>query len=227
MRSLLAIAASAATFHVAAVEAGTISIIPSTGTTPPAFSGSVNVTEKPFLSDFIYDVDNLTNADIVGFGVSNNGTWPYIFGGVGSTGYYGCTSFPGVPIDSCFIAIKLEATNWSSSLMNGNIPVPPGTDLSFADVFGDFLTASGGNDTINWFWAVEGAIPAGASLHDFFGFVGSAPESKIIGALRNGDDVAFFSAGNADVQPPTVPLPGAGWLMVTGLAGLGALRRLA
>ncbi|SMX36065.1 VPLPA-CTERM sorting domain-containing protein [Maliponia aquimaris] len=221
----LASAALAAGLFATAAQSGTISTVYTPPSSTAGFTGSVLVTEKSVLDGFVYDVDNATNGDLIGLGVSNNGTYPYLFGPE-SNGYYGCTTIPGSP-RACFIGIKLEAATWTTTLVNGYIRLPTGTDLSFANIFGDFLTASGGNDTINWFWAVEGTIPSLTKVYDFFGFVGYQPESSIIGALSNADGVAFFTAGRAGVAPPPVPLPGAGWLMIAGLGGIAALRRRA
>lgn len=100
-------------------------------------------------------------------------------------------------------------------------------DAYLADGSGGFTTSTGG---------VAGS-GSGTTKADYVDLaLGSGGAAWDIGLLRSGgNDTSSFASAFIDIkvqeittQPPStpaIPLPAAGWLMITGLGGLAALRR--
>lgn len=197
-----------------AATAGTISYI--SGAT--GFTGSVDITEVDNGNGtFFYVVENNTNGRLVEFGVTNTNTEAFIINPGDDFGCYGDAN-----MNWCYQADSLSESEF---------------DSLFANDYGSFDSiADSGENTINMFFAVDGDIGPGESDDDFFGFSGLAPASNIIVGLSGANGFAYFTAGSAVVGGGStgggstggganvVPLPAAGWMLLGGIAGLGAIR---
>lgn len=214
-----------------AAQAETINVVSAFGQAPQA-SGDFSVTETLNGINGVYDVSNGTTGSVMGFGVSNNDTIPVLFDD-GSADSFGCGN-PSNGFLICYESLVLNETNWDEEIAQFPFDETE-TIQTFQDIFGDFATVSGGDNTFNWFWAVDGDLQAGDSIDGFFGFQGLAVASSVIGVIstfdpQGGGGATWFTAGQATVpggptNPSPVPLPAAGWMLIAGLGGLAAMGR--
>jgi len=223
------VAAALATMAVQA-NAGTVSAVKSFGNFEA--TGSLDVVETVenvmyFGEVGKYDVTNNTGGVLTGFGVSNNYTQPVVVGDEFTENVGNDLELIDIPL---FLLLE-----------------------TFQDIFGDFETASGGDQMFNWFdfsivevfnprppiaqvfevtleevfepvMPIEfSALKDGDTVTDFFGFFGNVPASSIIGHSSVGANSSFYTAGQA--VPPAVPLPAAAWMLIAGIGGLGAIAR--
>ncbi|PTX56530.1 putative secreted protein [Litoreibacter ponti] len=222
MKSIVTTAALALT--VGAAHAGPINIT-AVIDGMPGLTGSVNVTETATDNPnvFNYSVENDTNGNLIAFGVSNSLLSEAFVEDVGDT--FGCYSDN--LTNYCYDATEISVFEWDTAIAASG----PTGDLTFEDLFGSFETAAGNtqDSVFNWFTASDGELlPGFTSAPGFFGFANSVPASGIIGILSNENGSAAFGAGEAvvgDDEPEPVPLPAAGWLLLAGLGGLGAMRK--
>lgn len=176
----------------------------------------------------IYDVTNNTGGGLIGFGVSNNDSTPVVkdFGsGFTDQG----TAFADNDGENQFTywVRTLTQLNWATESVNLFEVAAPGETLStFFDIFGEFSTVAGGENTINWYDAVDGWLEDGNTVSGFFGFQAVNVASSVIGVTDAANGPVYFTAGQAITGTTNaVPLPATGWLMITGLASLITLRR--
>lgn len=264
------VAAALATMAVQA-NAGTVSAVKSFGNFEA--TGSLDVVETVenvmyFGEVGKYDVTNNTGGVLTGFGVSNNYTQPVVVGdefteNVGNDLELidiplflllpdaGCTTIGNY--ETCYTSRVLNSGNWNEEIAYSTFDGEEVFEETFQDIFGDFETASGGDQMFNWFdfsivevfnprppiaqvfevtleevfepvMPIEfSALKDGDTVTDFFGFFGNVPASSIIGHSSVGANSSFYTAGQA--VPPAVPLPAAAWMLIAGIGGLGAIAR--
>ena len=181
------------------------------------FIPDVSITETPAPGGGVYTVTNNTaDSYLTAFGVSNSDSIAIIQGG-----FDGIDSlFPTFGCQStwCYSATNIDASNWGTTIAYGG--------LTFQQAFGDFAdNVDPGDNTINWYTAVDGALGPGDTSSDFFGFLDAPLSSMALGILEGpGGTVTTFQ--NQDVS--AVPLPAAAWLFGGAFAGLfGVARRRA
>ena len=166
---------------------------------------------------------------MLGLGVSNNGTTPVLIESDGELSDTIGNGLSNLDNEFTYQALRLTEDNWDTEVAFVEEVGLTFTPLTFQDIFGDFSSVSDGDDTINWFSALDGFLLDDERSTDFFGFVGSSLNSNVIGLAAAPDvSASFFSAGSAnvvDVPAPVVPLPAGAWLMLTGLGGIAAMRR--
>jgi len=215
--TILALGALPFTAHAA-----TINVTVNTGT---AATGSLDVAETQTSSGGVYDVANNTNGFLWGFGVSNNDTAATMFSSSGNATGFSCRGSNG-----CYEANTITSSGWGDVAYTHFFVDNTGTtitDYTFQQLFGDFATASGGDNTFHWYVNGDGGLNAGAAQDDFFGFLGQQLASSIIGITETDDgNFSAFTAGQATVPDiAAVPLPAAGMMLVAGVGALGAMKR--
>jgi len=157
--------------------------------------------------------NNSTSYGLLAFGISNFDTQAGVglFGGT-----FGCGSNPATGSSWCYEASNLDAFNWNSTTIdvNGNTGF---------DIYGDISNVlDAGDNTLNFYMAMDGDLLSGDSWDQFF-FGQGILASQLFVVLESASGTIYGSGG----QPVNaVPVPAAAWLMMSGLAGLvGVARR--
>jgi len=198
--------------------AATINVTVNSGT---AATGSLDVAEEQTSSGGVYDVANNTNGFLWGFGVSNNNTIATMFSNSGNATDFSCRGANG-----CYESSTITSGNWND-VAYAHYDGTTDTEYTFQQLFGDFTTASGGDNTFHWYVNGDGGLNAGTSQDDFFGFLGLQLASSIIGITEtDGGNFSAYTAGQATVPGiAPVPLPAAGVMLIASMGALGAMKR--
>ncbi|MCH9670468.1 MAG: VPLPA-CTERM sorting domain-containing protein [Gammaproteobacteria bacterium] len=154
--------------------------------------------------------NNTQDHRIVGFGVSNFETVPWV-GAIGSR--YGCEF--GGNAAWCYGSLALSAANWAlEDLRDG---------LSGQDIWGAFSNVvDTGDNVVNWYAADDGDLGPGDSWDGFlFSPLLLASQGTVILEHANTGNLLFGSG----LQPSAVPLPAAAWMLLSGFVVLGAWRK--
>lgn len=159
-------------FCAAQANAGTVTVVQSFGDFDA--SGSLDVVETIETGMFgeeigVYDVTNNTGGALMGFGVSNDYTFPVVFPDAPEftvldsdapvsnrmVGPFasdeGCTMVS--TYLTCYSTRELNAGNWNEEVAHTEFLFAEEqiVDYTFQDIFGDFSAASGGDTTFNWY----------------------------------------------------------------------------
>ncbi len=195
--------AAMASLAIAAVPAHAVLVFP--GGAPALLDPTkeaVYFTETAVPGGGYYTITNNTaaseGAGLSAVGVSNTDTIAYIES-FGST--FGCES------TWCYASLNLNEDNWDTEVIaSGNTGF---------DLFGDISNVlDPGENTINFYVAVDGDLQSGESW-DGFWFGDGLPASQLFVVVGN-----FVGSGGTPL-----PEPGTALLMLTGLAGLARFGR--
>lgn len=184
------------------------------------FTG-ISITETPLGTSGSYTLVNESTAAFVqGFGVTNpNPSAAYVQtndGGSPTLDDWGDVLTNGVNLGNLWGAIILTESDWSTFQ-------PFGEFSTMEDLFGawDF-----GSDKVNWYEAVDAALPGPGETTTGFYFNGIAASDAFgYGFDNNGDAGAFFLGDISGATGPEVPLPAAAWMLIAGAGALGAAAR--
>ncbi|MFK7896345.1 MAG: PEP-CTERM sorting domain-containing protein [Myxococcota bacterium] len=169
---------------------------------------AVYFTDTAVGMDGMYEITH--NADgfgLIGVGISNIGTTPY-FDTIGND--FECDGSGSV--FWCYESFALNATNWATREIDffGNTGF---------DIWGDISNVLGaGDDTFNFYAAVDGDLREGASW-DAFIYENGMPRGEMI-AVIEGPAGTFYGSGGVAVPEPSLPL-----LLVSGIGALGFIGR--
>lgn len=219
------VATATAAFIGFATQASAVLVLSDTVTLIDASKEAVYFTETATTGGGTYSIhNNVANSNLMAFGISNTGSTAFVDGTPGDT--FGCefgASGPGS--NWCYGASNLNASNWAQTSLYYDFDT--GNDVTGFDAFGDFANVvDAGEDTLNFYTAVDGDILGGQSSTGWFGFSDSVPASQLMIVLGTPTGIVTGSGGTPFVaSPPTgpspVPLPAAAWLLMAGLAGMG------
>lgn len=232
MNSIIKTGVVAIFLSTSTVTAGTLEFINGDANTSGA---SLDVFES--LDDGLgtYDVTNNTGGALLGFGVSNNDSQAGLINSSGTLSEIGAAFEETGNHGFNYLAMTLTESDWTEELVpifdlgygynDFILDVPENVPQTFSNIFGDFSTVAGGDNTINWYSAFDNALMDGYTVSNFFGFEASNVASSIIGITNTNNGLLAFTAGQANTGTNPVPLPATGWLIITGLGGLFALGR--
>ena len=160
--------------------------------------------------------NNTTNYDLIGFGVTNPNTNAYavIGSGYSQTGivFY---SYPDVT--NYWQALNLYSGNWNSQQLRGG--------STAATLFGTIGSVLGSEGYANYYETLDANPLRGTQYGSSawgFGFKNAPTASQAFGVAYGPDGLMTFYS--APVVAP-VPLPAAFWLLGSGLAAIGILRK--
>ena len=209
-----------------AVDGGNLSSVIGTGTYSfSLFAGSTTPSQSTFNT---YLGDTAFWSQTAGSAITQEPNSTIFTTAMGTVaGYidnnFGCPGGPGV--GSCtsagaqsFTAVDTgnAASRYWASASNPNAPGSPGNDFQISG-FNGHAVGTGALQLVKYFAPTSGldngSDPTVASLVGANGTAG-------LFTLNDATGVLSYSAGG-----PVVPLPAAGWLLVSGLLGLGAVGR--
>lgn len=220
MKNLIVSLAFSTAMIAGAGHAGTLTQVGGNGT--PSSGASLGVFESLENGIGTYDVTNNTGGELLGFGVSNNDSFAG-FIDPNNNNFTGANSTASADNNAnsqfTYAGRTLKQFNWGTEELSDGV--------TFIDIFDDFSDAAGGENTINWYDAVDGALQDGDTVSGFFAFNETTLASSIIGVTSTQGGPVYFTAGQATTGTtmPPVPLPAAGWMLIAGLGGLGLIRR--
>lgn len=172
-----------------------------------------------------YTVTNTsTDQRLVAFGVSNTNT-------TASVGTYGddfaCANPATTATQICYDASNIGASEWSTA--SAYFDLDTGSDITFEGAFGAFSdNVEPGENTFNFYTAVDGDLGPGDSIADFFLFAGLVPQSVGIAIFSGPNGTTAFN--NIRVSGPgttVVPVPAGALLLGSALCAFGIGRRRA
>lgn len=182
--------------------------------------GTITVLEDTHNGYNVYNVANALTGNLLGFGVSaidslSAGVFldndVYFAGGGSGQGY-------------SYRATVLSESTWNTA-SPFRAAADLGTGATFAGIYGaweSIVDVAAGENSINWYEATGRSLEPGLSAYWLFAWQGSLPASNVFGITTGNEANAYFTTAPIS----DVPVPDAGWLLLTGLVGLAGVTGL-